>query len=74
MENSLKSVKLVFIEAFVVGICLIFLVEVIRRALYPMQSPVDAKLLFLSGVLFHVLFEYTGVNLWYSREYVKLAG
>jgi len=32
----------------------------------------EIQTLFIVGVLFHVLCEYTGLNAWYAKEYCKL--
>ena len=76
MELSKKSLSTVFIEATVVGICLVFFVNICKiylMSLVPnMTSDRSMDLLFVSGFVFHVVFEYTGLNLWYSKEYCKL--
>jgi hypothetical protein len=69
MTSSLKSVRLITIEAIVVGVCLIAFVKLIRYLYDPKDEMI---LLFMAGVLFHIVFEYTGINLWYSIEYCKL--
>jgi len=73
----MKSIQTVLIEAIVVGICLIAIVK-----FYSMDSITkfipntgfgkDVEILFISGVAFHLIFEYTGVNKWYAIEYCKL--
>jgi di/tricarboxylate transporter len=73
-----KTFGLVFLEAFVVGICLVFLVYFINQinivkqleTYIPIKS--DVIVLFISGFLFHIIFEYTGINAWYSKNYCKL--
>jgi hypothetical protein len=73
---SAKPVNLIAIEASVVGACLIILVYILKR--YVDYIPdftgrrSDVELLFVVGFVFHILFEYTGINLWYSKEYCKL--
>lgn len=72
---SKKSVQLVLIEAAVVGVCLAILVYLAKRYItVPNISgySMDIELFIIVGALFHILFEYTGVNLWYSKEYCKL--
>ena len=73
---SAKPVSLIVIEASVVGVCLIILVYILKH--YVDYIPnfsgnrSEIEFLFVVGVIFHALFEYTGVNLWYSKEYCKL--
>lgn len=67
-----KSVGLVLFEASVVGVFLILLVYIVKQFENYLPVKSDMMVLFLAGFLFHVIFEYTGVNAWYSREYCKL--
>jgi hypothetical protein len=76
--NSPKSVKTVVIEAVVVGVCLIgfyYAVNytgIVNYLLTNFQNIPKFNLayeLFLAGALFHLVFEYTGVNKWYVDNY-----
>jgi uncharacterized membrane protein YedE/YeeE len=71
-----KSFGLVLTEAFVVGICLVILVYFVKQFVnfIPNLSGYRDNIEFyiIVGMLFHVLFEYSGLNLWYSKEYCKL--
>ena len=75
-EQSKKKVINVLIEASIVGICLVLLVKMfsyITKYLPNItNSSKQMELLFVSGFMFHMLFEYTGLNVWYSIEYCKL--
>ena len=53
----------VALEAFVVGILLVILYFILSRLAPPLVA------VFLSGALFHLICEYTGVNAWYARTY-----
>jgi Kef-type K+ transport system membrane component KefB len=77
MEVSNKNILTVLLEATVVGSLLILLVKFVRNYLLQYipdisgdKSSIEA--IFLAGFLFHLIFEYTGLNLWYSKEYCKL--
>lgn len=74
--KSLKSPQLVLIEASVVGICLILLVYLAKQFIDYIPdisgNKSNIELFFIVGFIFHVLFEYTGLNLWYSIQYCKL--
>lgn len=63
-------------EASVVGISLVILVYIIKKFMDYIPNfsghKQEVELLFVVGFLFHILFEYTGLNLWYSKEYCKL--
>ena len=77
MLVSKKSIGLVIMEASVVGVCLILLVYLVKQYIINMVPDIsgykyDIELFFIVGFLFHVLFEYSGINLWYSVEYCKL--
>lgn len=51
------------IEALVVGIFLTILFMIVGRFMPPIQA------VFVSGMLFHIICEFTGVNAWYVRSY-----
>lgn len=71
---SAKSLINVTIEATIVGILIVVIVKLIKDYLYlPLSEKYkNLAILFISGFLFHMLFEYSGVNLWYAKEYCKL--
>ena len=75
MFSSKKSIQLVGFEALVVGICLAILVYIVKKYIVVPNITgysTDIELFIIVGALFHVLFEYSGINLWYSLEYCKL--
>ena len=77
MNLSAKSYIQVIIEASVVGICLILLVKLVKDYLLQYIPDLSGnkntiELFFIAGFLFHILFEYSGLNMWYSKEYCKL--
>lgn len=60
----MKSLRTLALEALVVGLLLVLvfkLVSLLGRGL--------AMTVFLSGALFHLTCEATGVNAWYARTY-----
>ena len=73
---SKKEIKSVIIEAIVVGLLLIGVVKLVSDYLLKYIPDItgnkNIELLFVSGFLFHIICEYTGVNMWYSLEYCKL--
>ena len=74
--NSRKEIKTVIFEATVVGILLIIIFKLVNYYLFDYIPNItvskNIELLFISGFLFHIICEYTGVNIWYSKEYCKL--
>jgi hypothetical protein len=76
--NSLKPLSTIFYEATFVGVGLILLYVlteyVFKNLNINIKDPLNYKYitLFVSGFIFHIVFEYSGVNLWYSKEYCKL--
>lgn len=86
-KKSYKRFPLVFTESLVVGgwLIIIFLIVMILvgQISYFNIDPSDIEFkkrhyiqmfltTFLSGSVFHLLCEYSGVNVWYSKEYMKL--
>lgn len=67
----MKSFQTVLLEAIVVGALLIVVYAAVEFVLQKYQMH-PYVLLFLSGALFHLICEYTGVNVWYVREYNKI--
>ena len=59
----MKTPRTLALEAFVVGILLVILYFILSRLAPPLVA------VFISGALFHVVCEYTGVNAWYARTY-----
>ena len=79
MDNLLskKNISTILIEATVVGSLLILLLKFVNNYLLQYipdisgnKSSIEA--VFVAGFLFHLIFEYTGLNLQYSKEYCKL--
>lgn len=76
--NSKKQVSVVVIEAIVVGLALLFLIYLLSMLLGLMSLRIEKFtynqyiLIFISGALFHLLFEYTGLNIQYALDYCKL--
>lgn len=73
----MKSIPLVLFEAVIVAISLLatfYLVEWIysKVSLSQMTKSPLVDLLLVTGFLIHIIFEYTGINRWYSIEYCKL--
>jgi hypothetical protein len=85
--SSYKTLGYVLIESIVVGIGLILLFAILLILIglvpYFNISHTDPNFYsrhlihmglttFLSGVLFHILCEYTGINVWYVKKYKEL--
>ena len=66
----MKDFITILLEASIVGLCLIIIYYATDKLTGNKQS--IYTLLFLSGFLFHMIFEYTGINLWYSIKYCNL--
>lgn len=76
-EKSKKDNITVFIEANVVGLMLVlltYIIYIIINLFYKIEnfSIKQYMILYISGLLFHVIFEYMGWNLLYSLNYCKL--
>lgn len=77
MEITKKTINLILIEAIVVGITLVGFIYITQNYILPYipnlpKQQETMALYFISGSLFHIIFEYTGINLWYAKEYCKL--
>jgi hypothetical protein len=59
----MKSLSTLALEALIVGFFLVLIFMFVRRFLAP------AAAVFVSGALFHIICEFTGVNAWYARTY-----
>ena len=64
----MKGFFVVLIEAIVVGLVLLAILSVARLALKDSSIP-DLAIVFLSGMIFHLAFEYTGLNKMYVDRY-----
>jgi di/tricarboxylate transporter len=73
MTIFIKPPQNIIIEASVVGILLVLLFTVINTINKTFNKKINnIYIIFISGFLFHTIFEYTGLNKWYSLEYCKL--
>jgi hypothetical protein len=59
----MKSIALLSFEALVVGLLLSMLFMIVSRFMGTLSA------VFVSGALFHLMCEATGVNAWYARTY-----
>ena len=63
-----KSIFRILTEALIVGILLIIVYNPFK---YMFKDVNNNILLFISGSLFHIICEYTGLNIWYVKDYNK---
>lgn len=66
-----KEYTIVLIEAIVIGILLVLLFNTIK-SIIPGYSLI--VYLFITGSVFHILCEISGINLWYVKNYVEILG
>lgn len=64
-----KSYITIIIEAIIVGILLII---VFNATQYLLPNQRQLTQLFISGAMFHILCEVSGVNIWYAKNYVDI--
>ena len=69
VKSKMKNIQTVLIEAIVVGACLVAFFKGVELLLPGIGFNMTV---FASGVVFHLVFEYIGLNKWYSIEYCKL--
>lgn len=70
-KSSVKSPIVVLQEALFVGIVLFILYSIVNIIVVDNYYK-ETMSLIISGIVFHILFEYTGLNQWYSLEYCKI--
>lgn len=66
-----KDFSLLIFEGIIVGVGLTLLYIMINSFL-SFYSVSQYTILFLSGLSFHLLCEFTGINKWYSLKYCEL--
>jgi hypothetical protein len=69
-----KPNTVILTEATIVGIILILLFYVIQNLTDDLIKNNKYKFilqLFMTGALFHLIFEFSGLNIWYAKDYVK---
>jgi len=72
-----KNISVILLEGLVVGLSVVAMMYLVDNYLldyipaFTRNKEIESA--FLTGFLLHVLFEYTGVNLWYSLNYCSLA-
>lgn len=73
---SKKEITSVLIEAIVVGVLLVLFTNLLKPYVSYMPNlsgqPENIELYLITGAVFHIACEYTGLNMWYSKQYCKL--
>lgn len=70
----MKSPFTVAIEALVVGVLLVSIVKLLKLLEIPVLFDKEIELLMISGIIFHIGCEISGINVWYAKEYCKILG
>jgi len=64
----MKNYSKILLEAIVVGLLLIIVFNIVKYVLIEKNLIIQ---IFISGALFHILCEITGINIWYVKDYNK---
>jgi hypothetical protein len=77
VELSKKNITKILLEAFIVGVGLVIIVKFLQIYLIDYIPDLFGngkfmELLFISGALFHLICEYTGLNYWYAKDYCSI--
>ena len=59
----MKPLSTLALEALIVGFLLVIIFMIVRCFMAPVPA------VFVSGAVFHIVCEFTGVNAWYARTY-----
>jgi hypothetical protein len=72
-KNSYKTIPRILLEGIIIGVILVIIFWIINL------WPHDHNKLYLlllkiltSGFIFHILCEYTGLNIWYVNDYNEI--
>lgn len=68
----MKSIVTVSIEAIIIGLLLVGFAKIVELFITrssPTLNMDTLTIIFISGVLIHIVFEYTGINHWYAINY-----
>lgn len=74
----IKPFYQVVIEGIVVGQLLIWMYYITKSLIVPNLIPIvnftnnEAAIVFLSGFMFHLICEFTNINLWYVQNYYNI--
>lgn len=76
-ETYKSFIRVSLIEGSIVGLFLVLIFVIISLLLSNIKLLKNNNIqlylsLFISGALFHILCEYTGVNVWYVKNYNEL--
>jgi hypothetical protein len=73
-QVSKKAITQVLLEAVVVGgglVVLMYLISNYQQSVLKSRQSNVLELAFISGLSFHLIFEYSGLNLWYAKDYCQ---
>lgn len=66
----MKSIPTILIESSIVAVLLAILFFLLTLVFDKKIN--NIIIVSLSGAIFHILCEYTGINIWYSKNYCKI--
>jgi len=68
MYTSKKNPLYVLFEALILGILLVLMVRILQVT----TKFKNMEIIFISIFTLHLIFEYSGLNIWYSKNYCRM--